>query len=64
MRSFNLVRTAVVAALLTASVGSIGTAFANSANTQPSSQQQAQQPSNTGPYDSPDFVVPPADIHN
>jgi hypothetical protein len=58
MRSFNLTRTAILAASLIASVGSIGTAFASSANT----QQSSQQPANTGPYDSPDFVVPPANI--
>jgi hypothetical protein len=59
---------AVLAASLIASASSIGPAFANSANTQQWSQQtvqqQAQQPSNTGPYDSPDFVVPPVDIYN
>jgi hypothetical protein len=62
MRRFNLVRTAVLAASLAVNVSSIGTAFAHSANSQQSSQQRTQQPANTGPYDSPDFVVPPADI--
>ena len=68
MRNFNLLRTTVLAASLIASMGSIGTAFANSPTPQQSSQQQAQQlvqqPANTGPYDSPDFVVPPSEIYN
>jgi hypothetical protein len=67
MRNFNLLRTAALAALLIASVNGIGTAFADSANqrqsSQNQSQQQSQQPANTGPYDSPDFIVPPSDIN-
>jgi hypothetical protein len=55
MRRFTLVRTAVLAASLIANINSIGVAFASSANA---------QLSNTSPYDSPDFVVPPADIHS
>jgi hypothetical protein len=55
MRRFTLIRTAVLAASLIANISSIDVAFANTANA---------QPSNTSPYDSPDFVVPPADIHS
>jgi hypothetical protein len=62
MRSFNLVRIAVLAASLAVNVSNIGIAFADSANQGQSSQRQTQQPSNTGPYDSPDFVVPPANV--
>jgi uncharacterized protein HemX len=67
MRNFNLLRTAALAALLIANVSGIGTAFADSGNQRQSSQnqmqQQSQQPANTGPYDSPDFIVPPSDIN-
>jgi hypothetical protein len=61
MRSFNLIRTAIVAASLIAGLGNIGAAFAD---TMPAPQAQLQlQPSNTSPYDSPDFVVPQNDIN-
>ena len=60
MRSFILIRTAVVAASLIAGLGSVGTALADS---MPASQVHAQQPSNTSPYDSPDFIVSPSDIN-
>jgi hypothetical protein len=104
MRSFNLFRTAVVAASLIASLGNVGTALAD---TMSAPQDQVQQPmsavatnfsgippmpgqedyvpsgpatqkltqfpadppvqmhrndAQTGPYDSPDFVVPPYEI--
>lgn len=65
MRSLNLVRTAVLAASLATFVSSIAPAFANGANTQQASQQQTtQQSANSGPYDSPDFVLPPSEIYN
>lgn len=68
MRSLNFVRTAVLAASLATFVSSIVPAFANDANSQQAPQQQTmqqmQQPSNSGPYDSPDFVLPPSEIYS
>jgi hypothetical protein len=60
MRSFNLIRTAVVAASLIAALGNVGTALAD---TMSAPQLQVQQPSNASPYDSPDFVVDKTDIN-
>jgi hypothetical protein len=61
MRSFDFLRSAVLAASLIAALGSVGTAFANPMQT--NDGQQAQQPSYTSPYDSPDFVVPENNIN-
>ena len=60
MRSFNLIRTAVVATSLIAGLGNVGTALAA---TMSAPQLEVQQPSNASPYDSPDFIVPPSDIN-
>ena len=61
MRSFDFLRSAVLAASMITTLGSVGTAFADTM--QPHAAQQAQQPSNTSPYDSPDFVVPENNIN-
>jgi hypothetical protein len=59
MRMSSLLRTATLALSLTAATGAMTAAFAASANAAP--QQQA---ANTGPYDSPDFVLQNNNIHN
>jgi hypothetical protein len=60
-------RTAMFAVSLVAAMGSISAAFADSsnapANQQQPQMQQQQQTSNTGPYDSPDFVVQPSNVY-
>ena len=61
MRSFVFLRSAVLAASLIATLGSVGTAIANPMQT--NEAQQVRQPSNTSPYDSPDFVVPENDLN-
>jgi len=62
MRIPSNLRTAIVALSLLAPLGMAGSAFADNSNAQAAPQQQAaapqQQVSNSGPYDSPDFVVP------
>ena len=61
MHGFDFLRSAVLAASLIATLGSVETAFANPMQT--NEGQQAQEPSNTSPYDSPDFVVPENNIN-
>lgn len=61
MRISSLLRTATLALSLTAAMGAMTATFAQAA-TAPQQQQQWNQQSNTGPYDSPDFVVPRAEI--
>lgn len=51
MRISSLLRTATLALSLTAAMGAMTATFAQAASA-------PQQQSNTGPYDSPDFVVP------
>ena len=60
MRISALLRTATLALSLTAAMGAMTATFAQAASA-PQLQQWNQQ-SNTGPYDSPDFVVPRAEI--
>ena len=60
MRVFSMLRTATLALSLMATMGVMSAAFAGNAN----AAQQQQQTANTGPYDGPDFVVPPSDIHS
>ena len=60
MRISSLLRTATLALSLTAATGAMTAAFADNAN----AAQQQQQAANTGPYDSPDFVLQQSDIHN
>lgn len=52
MRIFSLLRTATLALSLTAAMGAMTATFAQAASA------TQQQQSNTGPYDSPDFVLP------
>jgi hypothetical protein len=52
MRISSLLRTATVALSLTAAMGAMTATFAQAASA------PQQQQSNTGPYDSPDFVLP------
>jgi hypothetical protein len=59
MRTSSLFRVATLALSLVALTG-IATTGAFAA----SRVQQQQQAASFGPYDSPDFVVPPTDIHN
>jgi hypothetical protein len=61
MRSFDFLRSAVLAASLVATLGSVGTAFAGTI--QAHEAQQTQPRANTSPYDSPNFVVPENDIN-
>ena len=61
MYSLDLLRSAVLAASLIATLGSVGTAFANTMR--PHEAQQPQHSSNASPYDSPDFVVPENDLN-
>ena len=58
MRISSILRTATVALTLIAATGAVGTAFAASRV-----QQQEAANSYSGPYDSPDFVVAPNNIH-
>ena len=55
MRISSILRAATVALTLVTAMGAVSTAFA-------ASRVQQQQAGNTGPYDSPDFVVPPTNI--
>jgi hypothetical protein len=59
MRYVNILRTAALAASLLAPLGNVGTAFADTTQT-----QQFQRPSNGSPYDSPNFVIDEANIHS
>jgi hypothetical protein len=59
MRVSSLLRTATLALSLMVTMGAMSAAFAGNANA-----AQQQQTSNTGPYDSPDFVLQQSDIHN
>ena len=59
MRVSSMLRTATLALSLMATMGVMSAAFAGNANA-----AQQQQTVNTGPYDGPDFVVPPSDIHS
>lgn len=63
MRSFNFVRSAVLAASLIATLGTVGTAFADTMPT-PHEQQQMQQSSQASPYDNSNFVLDDSNIHN
>ncbi|HKT17522.1 MAG TPA: hypothetical protein VJR47_05735 [Stellaceae bacterium] len=52
---------AAIALSLLAPLGMVAPAFADNSNAQVAPQQQAaapHQPSNSGPYDGPDFVIP------
>jgi hypothetical protein len=60
MRSFNLIRTGIIAASLIASFGGMGTAFA----TPMQAQQPMQQASKASPYDSPTFTVDGSNINS
>lgn len=60
MSSFNLIRTAIAAASLIASLGSVGTAFAAPMQAQP----PVHQASSASPYDSPNFVLDESNIHS
>jgi hypothetical protein len=59
MRISSLLRTATLALSLTAAMGSMTAAFADSANA-----AQQQQAANASPYDSPDFVLQNNNIYN
>jgi hypothetical protein len=60
MRISSLLRVATLALSLVAVTGAVTTAaFADSRI-----KQQEAANSNSGPYDSPDFVVAPSNIHN
>jgi hypothetical protein len=54
----SILRTATLALTLVAAMGTMGTAFAASRI-----QEQQAANSNSGVYDSPNFVVAPTDIH-
>ncbi len=62
MRIPSNLRSAIIALSLLAPLGMAGSALADNSNAQAAPQQQAavsqQQTSNSGPYDSPDFVIP------
>jgi len=63
MRVSSMLRSATLALSLMVALGAMSASFAgNAAAAQP--QPQQQQTSNTGVYDSPDFVVQQSDIHN
>ncbi len=53
MRIASLLRAGTLALVLTATLGSVGTAFAGSENL--AAQPQTQQSANTGVYDGADF---------
>ena len=57
MRMSSLLRTATLALSLIAMTGAMSTAFAAT------SAPQAQQSTNTGIYDSPDFIVPLSNVY-
>lgn len=63
MHRINFIRSAVLAVSLTATLGTVGTAFADTMPTQ-NDHQQMQQPSNASPYDSSDFTLDNSNIHN
>lgn len=63
MHRFNFIRSAVLAASLAATFGTIGIALADTMPTQ-HDQQQMQQSSKASPYDSSDFVLDNSNIHN
>ena len=53
MRIISILRAGTLALLLTAAVGSIGTAYADNENL--AAQSQSQQAGSTGPYDGADY---------
>ena len=57
----NFLSMGLFALSLLANLGSVGTAFASTADA-PQAAPRVQQPSNASPYDSPDFVVPESNI--
>ncbi|HVA11739.1 MAG TPA: hypothetical protein VNF99_00680 [Stellaceae bacterium] len=69
MRISSILRSGILALSLMATMGAMTAAFAHNAS-RVQQQEQAStysgpqaSTSNTGPYDSPDFAVPPSDIH-
>ncbi|HKT18062.1 MAG TPA: hypothetical protein VJR47_08475 [Stellaceae bacterium] len=61
MRIPSNLRSAAIALSLLAPLGMVAPAFADNSTAQAAPQQQAaapHQPSNSGPYDGPDFVIP------
>lgn len=60
MRISSMLRTATLAVSMIAAMGGMSAAFADSSN---AAATQQQQTANTGPYDSPDFVVPATNIY-
>lgn len=63
MHRFKSIRSAALAISLTATLGTVGTAFADTLPTQ-HDQQEMQQPSQASPYDSSDFTLDDSNIHN
>lgn len=63
MRSFHFLRTALTAASLIASVGHIGTAFADDMQSRSAQQKVVPSYSNVSPYDAPNFVLDESNIH-
>jgi hypothetical protein len=62
MRSFNTLRLALLTVSLITNLGTVGTAFAHTTDTQQQLAPQAHQPSYASPYDSPDFVLDESNI--
>ena len=62
MRVSSPLRTGILAFSLVAAMGTMNAAFADSSNAPAKQQEMQQQTANTGPYDSPDFVVPENNI--
>lgn len=60
MRITSLLSVVAIVGAVTLAQGVLTTAFAADA---PQAQAQVNRQSNTGPYDSPDFIVAPSDIH-
>ena len=63
MLRYNFLRTAIIAASLAATFGTVGSAFADTMSTR-QTQQQVQQPSYASPYDGPNFVLDNSKINN
>jgi hypothetical protein len=55
MRVLSFIRIATLALSLTAALGATGNAFA-------ATEDQGQKATNSGPYDSPNFVIPESNI--
>ncbi len=61
MRISSILRSGILALSLMATMGAMTAAFAHNASRV--QQQEQASTANTGPYDSPDFMVPPSDVH-